>query len=217
MLIGNAMNVEIKRMPIEQKVRFVSKSIAREYVYIPEFFRRYADENAVTQLINDWQRGIEKLDREVSIEERYHVTYGNWIWMSKTVYKNIRNVMGQQGISKFERAEIDEMKKRTSLLMLLVIKVLYAISPQTAFAMVVKSLAYQFQWLTPLELIKINDREMIVKILQCQILDYEDTADLCAVSCQHTYPLWMGEQFRLKMQTKRDGQGCLKTLTILPR
>ncbi|MFC1910811.1 hypothetical protein ACFLXC_05995, partial [Chloroflexota bacterium] len=141
--------------------------------------------------------------------------YSNWIWMAKSAYDFIRNQMGEEGIEKFDRAEVEGLKRKNSGPALLLLGIIRMFSPDTAFTMTAKQMAYQLQWLTPFSVSQLDRDKAVFDIPKCKIIDYPETEDICLVGCQGTYPAWVAEQFKVKMEFERQGNSCTCTLTPL--
>ena len=127
------------------------------------------------------KQGIKPIPEEASFEEKYEVAYGNWIWSGKSVYRLIRNKMCEEGIEKFKRPNVEALKKKNAGPALFILGLIRILSPSTAFAMVAKKMAYQLQWLSPYSVSEFTRQRIVLDILQCKILDYPDSEDLCYI------------------------------------
>jgi hypothetical protein len=56
---------------------------------------------------------------------------------------------------------------------------------------------------------------MILSVPHCKTLDFEGCEDTCTVACQKLIPLWMKEQFKVKMTLEPVGKSCTITFTAL--
>ena len=115
----------------------------------------------------------------------------------------------------FERAEIEGLIKKNASPALLMLKIIRAFSPGTAFGMTAKQMGYQFQWLTPFTVPELTKQKAVLNIPRCKILDFPGTDDMCLVGCQSTYPMWVAEQFKVSMKWNRQGNSCTGTLAPL--
>jgi hypothetical protein len=79
--------------------------------------------------------------------------------------------------------------------------------------MVSKQMVYKLQWLGPYSVPELTTHKTILTMPRCKILDYPDTEDLCLTGCQSVYPLWMAEQFKVRMEANRQGNNCTLILT----
>jgi hypothetical protein len=123
--------------------------------------------------------------------------------------------MGEDGLKMFERAEIEGLIKKNASPALLMLKIIRAFSPGTAFGMTAKQMGYQFQWLTPFTVPELTKQKAVLNIPRCKILDFPGTEDICIVGCQNTYPKWVAEQFKVSMKWNRQGNSCTGTLAPL--
>ena len=121
--------------------------------------------------------------------------------------------MGEDGVRKFERAEVDALKRKNAGPAVYLLNLIRLFSPGTAFTMTGKQMGHQFQWLTPFSVSELTRNKTVFNIPRCKILDFPDTEDMCRVGCYSTYPMWMTEQFMVDMKCNRQGNSCTITLT----
>jgi len=201
-------------MPQREKYRAVSRSIGSARQYVGAFIRQYLSEQAMNEFQKNWDEYTKEPPESQSEAEKYEFGYNNWITMAKSTYRYVR-LIGNEGIPQFERAEIEMLKRKSNVFTLMVLSVLRKIAPGHAFRMVAKKLAYEMQWTTSLNVEQLDSDKMVVNVPQCKILGSAGTEDLCLIGCQNTYSAWFAEQFHLKLDTKRHGNGCTKILTPL--
>jgi hypothetical protein len=207
--------MSIKEMPYNEKYTIMLDNI--NDTFVPSFVQKYLGDPAVVELQRIWEEGIKPIPEDTSFEEKYEIAYGNWIWMAKSNLTFIREQLGEDGIEKFKRAEVDALKRKNASPALLLLKLIRAISPGTAFKMIANKFSYQLQWITPFSLSEMTRNSVVYDIPRCKILDYPDNEDLCIIGCQSIYPMWVAEQFRVKMSFDRQGNSCIATLTPLDK
>ncbi len=207
--------VKIKEMPYNEKYAKVVDNMNFDESFVFPFVQKHLGDQAVSELKGIWQKGFEPIPEGASFEEKYEVTYGNWIWLAKNIYPFVRKKMGEDGLKKFERAEVEALKKKNASPALLLLKCIRLFSPATAFAMTCKQMGHEFQWLTPLSVHELTPHRAVFEIPRCKILDFPDTDDICLVGCQSTYPMWVAEQFKVSMKWNRQGHSCTSTLAPL--
>jgi hypothetical protein len=206
---------KIKEMPYSEKYAKVIDSIKFDESFIYPFVQEHMGDQAVGELKGIWQKGFKPIPEKASFEEKYEAAYGNWIWLAKNIYPFIRGQMGKDGISKFERAEVEALKKKNASPALLILKFIRLFSSGTAFAMTSRQMGYQFQWLTPFTVPELSRHKAVLDIPRCKILDFPDTDEMCLLGCQSTYPMWVAEQFKVSMKWNRQGNSCTGILTPL--
>jgi hypothetical protein len=206
---------KIKEMPYSEKYALVQKNIKFDEGYVPSFIQRHLGDEAVAELQNIWQEGIKPIPENASDEEKYEIAYGNWISIAKSVFKFIRERLGEDGIEKFKRAEVEALIRDNAGPALFMLKLVRAISPGTAFSMIAKQMSYQFQWITPYSVSELTRHRAVFDIPSCKILDFPDNDDLCFIGCQSIYPMWVAEQFKVDMKFDRQGNSCTCTLAPL--
>ena len=189
--------VKVKEMPYSEKYAKVMDNVKFDESFIVPFVQEHLGDQAVSELKGIWQKGFNPIPEGSPFEEKYEVAYGNWIWLAKNIYLFVRKQMGEDGLKKFERAEVDALIKKNASPALLLLKFIRLFSPGTAFAMTSKQMGYQLQWLTPFTMPESTQNKAVLNIPRCKILDFPDTDDICLVGCQRTYPMWVAEQFKV--------------------
>jgi len=206
---------KVKEMPYEEKYRLVIDNLKYHETSIHPLVRRLFGDQALVELKRTSQEGIKPIPEGASFEEKYEVAYGNWVRAGKSVYGLIRQKMGEEGMKKFERPNVEALKRKNASPALFLLGLIRLFSPGSAFTMTVEKMAYQLQWLTPLSISELTKNKAVLNIPHCKILDFQGTEDFCLVACQRTYPMWVAEQFKVKMEFERQGNSCKCTLTPL--
>jgi hypothetical protein len=203
----------VKEMPYDEKYAKVVDNMKFDETFTLPFVQKHLGDQAMAELKQLWQEGTKPIPDGASSKEKYEVAYANWIWLAKNIYPFVRKRMGEDGLKKFERAEVEELIKKNASPALFMLKIIKAFSPGTAFGMTAKQMGYQLQWLTPFSMPELNRNRAVIDILRCKILDFPDTEDICRVGCYSTYPMWVNEQFKVDMKCNRQGSSCTITLT----
>ena len=206
---------KVKEMPYSEKYAKVIDSMKFDESFISPFVQKHLGDQAVSELKGIWQKGFKPIPEGASFEEKYEVAYGNWIWLAKNIYPFVRKQMGEDGLKKFERAEVEALIKKNASPALFLLKFIRLFSHDTAFAMTCKQMGYQFQWLTPFSVPELTRHRAVLDIPRCKILAFPDTDDMCLLGCQSTYPMWVAEQFKVSMKWNRQGNSCTGILAPL--
>jgi hypothetical protein len=207
--------VKVKEMPFNERYAKVVDNIKFDESFILPFVQKNLGDEAVNELKGIWGKGFKPIPEGVSSEERYEAAYGNWIWLAKNIYGFVRERMGEEGIKKFERAEVEALIKKNASPTLLLLNLIRLFSPGKAFVMTAKQMGYQLQWLTPFSIPELTRNKLVLDIPRCKILDFPNTADICLVGCQSTYPMWVAEQFKINMKFNPQGNSCTGILAPL--
>ncbi len=207
--------VKVKEMPYSEKYAKVIDNMKFDETFILPFVQKHLGDQAGAEIRKTWQEGMKPIPSGGSFEEKYEVAYANWIWLAKNIYPFIRKRMGEDGLKKFERAEVEGLIKKNANPALFMLKIIRAFSTVTAFAMTAKQMGYQLQWLSPSSVSEFTKQKVVFNIPRCKILDFPDTEDICLVGCQSTYPKWVAEQFKVEMKFNRQGNSCTSTLAPL--
>jgi len=205
--------VKVKEMPHSEKYAKVIDNMKFDEAFILPFVQKHLGDQAVAEIRKTWQDGMNPVPEGASFEEKYEVAYANWIWLVKNIYPFVRKRMGEDGIKKFERAEVEALIKKNDSPALFMLKIIRVFSPGTAFGMTAKQMGYQLQWLTPFSIPELTRHKAVINMPRCKILDFPDTEDIFRVGCYSTYPMWMNEQFMVDMKCNRQGNSCTISLT----
>jgi hypothetical protein len=126
----------------------------------------------------------------------------------------VRKKLGEAGFEQFARADVETLKRKNSSAASL-LRLVRALSRGFAFTMISKKMAYLWQWLSPFSVSELSGDRAVFNVPRCKVLDYPDCEAVCTDGCQRIYPMWMAEQFKVKMETDRQGNSCTITLTPL--
>lgn len=206
--------VEVKEMPASEKYTNVLESIKHEE-FIKAFIEKHLGQPAADEYQKICQTGIKPITEEDSYEAKYEMAYGNWMWISSSAFRFIRERMGEDGIRQFIRADVEHLKQKNASLVLSMLSLIRVISPGSAFAMTAKQSVYKLQWLSPYSVPELTREKAVFSIPKCKLLDFPDSEDMCVIGCQEVYPAWMAEQLKVKMEPNRQGNSCTITLTPL--
>jgi hypothetical protein len=127
--------VKVKEMPYNEKYAKVIDNMKFDQAFIVPFVQRHLGDQAVAEIKKTWEEGMKPIPEGASFEQKYEIGYANWIWLAKQIYHFIRQRMGEDGMKKFERAEIEGLIKKNASPALLMLKIIRGFSPGTAFAM----------------------------------------------------------------------------------
>jgi len=206
--------VEIKEMPYAEKYSNVLASINRMEKFVPAFMQKHLENREMIEFQTIWEEGINAIPEDASSEEKYELAYRNWIAKARNAHSFVRERLGEDGMEKFKRDNVDILKEENASPALVMLRLVRAISRGLAFSMTAKKVAYNLQWLSPYSVPELSRHRLVFAIPQCKILDFPDSEEICLVGCQSTYPMWLAEQFNVNMEANRQGNSC--TLTVTP-
>jgi len=206
---------EIKTMPYSEKYAIVLDKIKPDDVLVSPFIQKHLGEQALIELQKLWQEGVKPIPGDASDEVKYEIAYSNLMWQGKSNLKFIRMHLGEDGVEQYKLAQVEELKRKNASPALIILGLLRAVSPGFAFVMTAKKMAYQIQWLTPLSLVELTRNRAVFNIPRCKVIDFPDSEDLCLIDCQGAYPMWLAEQFKVRLKFERQGNSCTATLTHL--
>lgn len=209
------MLVTIKEMPYGEKYEKVIASIRLLDTIVLPLVKKHQNEQGVEKLKEVWRGGSKEISEDASFEEKYEMAYSNWIWMWGRTFKFVRERLGENAVEEFKRAAVEALKQENSSPVLFLLRVMKALSPEFVFRSIAKTMAYQMQFLGPYSVSELTGRRLVISLPHCKILNYQGGDDACLVGCQTIYPIWMHEQFKVKMMPDRQGESCTLTLTPL--
>jgi len=207
--------VKVKEMPYSEKYTIMLDNMKLGDTLIPSFVQKHLGNQAVVELQGIWREGVKPIPGDASFEEKYEIAYGNWIWRGKSTFSFIGKQMGEDGIEQFKRAQVEALKRKNAGPALFLLRLVRALSPGSAFKMTANQMTYRLQWITPFSVSELTRHRVVYDIPRCKILDFPDSEDLCVIGCQSIYPMWVAEQFMVRMTFERQGNSCTCTLTPL--
>jgi hypothetical protein len=206
---------KFKEMPYKEKYELAMENIEFFKLVVPAFLKEHIGDQAVNKLQGIWKEDIKSIPDDVSFEDKYETAYGNWISMAKSNFIFIREYMGEEGIKLLMRDEVEALKRKNAGPAVFFLSLIRAIAPGQAFVMTNKEFSYQLQWITPFSVTELNKEKAVFDIPRCKVLDFQDTEDICVTGCQGIYPMWVAEQFKVRMGFERKGNSCVCTISHL--
>ncbi len=205
--------VNVKEMSYKKKYKMALENIELFGAFVPSFLKANLNNEAVETYQMLCREGIKMIPEDAEFKEKYNIAYNNFIWIGKSNFNFIRKHMGEDGIKKFERAEVEALKRKNAGPAIFFLGLVRAFSPAQAFVMTNKEFSYQLQWLTPFSVSEISKKKTVFNIPSCKVLDFQDTEDICKIGCQKVYPTWVAEQFKANMAFDRQDKECTCTIT----
>jgi hypothetical protein len=141
---------KVKEMPYEEKYRMVIDQMKFGETFVVPLLQKHLGDQEVADFKKTRQEGAKPIPEGASFEEKYEIAYSNWIWMAKSTYSFIRKKMGEEGIKKFERAEVEALKRKNAGPALFLLGFIRVFSPGLAFTTMTRKMTYQLQWISPL-------------------------------------------------------------------
>ena len=205
--------IEVKEMTYGKKYITVLKFISLLESFVLPIVKKYLGNQGLDELNKLWQGKLKPIPQNITDKDKFETAYSNWMWKWSTAYKFIQNKLGEEGTNEFKRADIEALKSKNSGFKILILNTIRVISPQIAFSMIEKQMAYDFQVFSPLRVIELSKKRLIFDIPQCKLLDFPECEETCLVGCQEIFPQWLEEQFYTRMDTNSKGKSCTVSLT----
>ena len=207
--------IAVKEMPAAEKYAAMSDNIALFGRFMPAFVADRLGDQAVSELRQAWHAGLQSVPEGASLDEKYEIAYGNWVWMGKCNLAFVREKLGEDGLEALVSAEAEALKQANAGVDVLLLGLIRAFAPGRAFEMLAKDFAYKMQWVSPLSVTELSRERAVINFPRCKIVEFPDTDDACYIGCQKAYPRWVAEQFKARLTFDRQDTQCTCTLTPL--
>jgi hypothetical protein len=208
-----SMMVELKEMPYSEKYTNILDNMRIFDTFVPLLVQKHLGDQAVVELQRIWREGFKPIPEDAPFEEKYEIAYGNYIWQGQNSFSFTREKLGEEGIEQFKRVCIEALKRKNAGPASAFLKLVRALSPGLAFTMMARQMSYWLQWLTPYSISELTRDKAVVNIPRCKVLDFHNSDDMCVIGCQIIYPMFMAEQFKVRMKPERQENSCTITLT----
>jgi hypothetical protein len=205
--------VKVKEMPYKEKYDMVISNMKIEGSGLA-FIEKQLGSQAVTDIQKEFQKGIKPIPENASDKEKYDVACSNLAWMGGTKYDFVQIRLGEDGIKQCVQVDVGFLKTVTPRPAVILMSLVRAISPGAAFSMMIKQMAYKFQYGGPTLLSELSRNQAVMEVKPCNMLNFPGGENMC-IFCQKETPIWLKEQFKMDTQVNRKGKSCIFTFTPL--
>ena len=203
--------VKIKEMPYKEKYGMVLSNMKIEGPGMA-FIEKQLGKQAVLELDKEFQKGIKTIPGNSSEKEKYDIATSNLSWMGGTKYNYVKSRLGEEGLNQCVQVDVGFLKTVTPRPALFFMSLLRAVSPSAAFTMIIKQMAYKFQYGGPTLLSELSQNKAIMEVNPCNMLNFLGGENMC-ILCQRETPIWLREQFKIETKVNRNVKGCTYTFT----
>jgi hypothetical protein len=207
--------VEMKIMPYDEKYSSVLDYMKLLDDFVLPLVEKDLGAQKVAELEGIWKNEAQTIREDSSIEEKFEIAYGNWLRKWASAFNFVSDNLGEEGTEQFKHEDVEALKRKASSPALFLLRLMRAVSPQTAFRMFAKQMSYQLQVFTPFSVSELSGNRLVADAHPCKVLDYPESEAFCTVGCQKITPRWLEDQFKVSMATNRQGKNC--TVTITPK
>jgi hypothetical protein len=207
--------VKVKEMPYSEKFKRVMDEKKFEDTQTFLFIQKHLGDQAVAELQKIHQEACKPVREDAPFEEKYETAFGNWVSSGGLTFGFIRSRLGEEGIERFIRVNVDNYIKENKGMPVYLLNIIRSFSPGAAFSMFVKNMSYETQWFGPASVSEMSRSRLVTDIPHCKILDYPNCEDVCVIGCQKLFPMIFAEQFKVKMTYNRQGTSCQDIITPL--
>jgi hypothetical protein len=204
--------VNIKEMPYKEKYAMVLSNMKIEGPGLA-FIEEKLGKQAVTDLQKEFEKGVKPIPENSSDREKYDIASSNLAWMGGTKYSFVQTRLGEDGINQCVRVDVGFLKTVTPRPAVLLMSLIRAISPSAAFTMMIKQMAYQFQYGGPTSMPELSRNKAVMEVNPCNMLNFPGGENMC-IFCQRETPIWLREQFKMDTTVNRKEKGC--TFSFIP-
>jgi len=206
--------VEIKEMPYDEKYSGVLSYMKLLDDNVLSLVEKELGAQKTAELGTIWQNVIQTIREDAPYEEKFNIAYGNWVRKYVSAFNFVSENLGESGIEKWKETAIENLKRKSSSPALFLLKLMRAVSPQTAFRTFAKQVSYQMQVFGPLSVSELSGNRLVVHS-HCKVLDYADSEVLCTVGCQKAFPVALKDVFNVKVTFEPKGKSCTATFAPL--
>jgi hypothetical protein len=203
--------VKIKEMPYKEKYAMVLSNMKIEGPGMA-FIAKQLGKQAVAELQQAFQKGIKPIPKNASDREKYDIASSNLSWKGGTKYSFVKSRLGEEGINQCVQVDVGFLKTVTPRPALVLMGLVRAISQGAAFTMIIKQMAYKFQYGGPTTLSELSRNRAVMEVNHCNMLNFPGGENMC-ILCQRETPTWLKEQFKIDTKVNRHGKGCTYTFS----
>jgi hypothetical protein len=198
----------IKEMPAREKYVKLLRTAGLTEQFVPQMIRERLDEEKVTEMRKIWSDLTQPVPEDASYEEKHQVALGNMMRKWTASLDFMRKHLGNSGVEEFMRRDVEADKGSVPAAAQRMLKLIRAISPHFAFKLSVKQLSYEMQIIYPYQLKEMTPERAVLHLAHCPVPDIPGAEEGCTFGCQVCHPLWLAEQFNVKIETVRNGKSC---------
>jgi len=210
-------SMEVKQMPYEEKYRGILDEMKMCRGFVLPIVKKDLGVQKAAELEAIWKDETKLIRDDASCEEKFEIVYGNWTRRWTSAYNFVEANLGEKGIEEFkreaERANIEAVKRKAGRPALLLLKLMRAVSPSTAFRTLARQLSYQLQVFTPFTGSELSGNRLVLDAHPCMVADQTNSGALCTVGCQQIYRPVLKETFGVSMAVNPQGKNCTITFT----
>ncbi len=199
--------VEIDQMPYREKLEGILRLDKLVEDFAPHVVKKELGKEKLQELRAIWEAQSEPIPADSSDQEKYEKAYINFLKKWVAANNLMKKYQGEAGTSKYMKAAIDGWKRQYAPTAI-ELKILWGVSPKTAFRKLAKRLAYSLQVFSPFEVTELDENQMTLSVNPCKITSVPMGNDFCVMACQNIIPAWLQAQFNVKMSSHRQGTNC---------
>jgi len=206
--------VEIKEMPYDEKYSGVLSYMKLLDDNVLSLVEKELGAQKVAELNTIWHNVTQTIREDATYEEKFNIAYGNWVRKYASAFNFVSENLGENGVEKWKETAVENLKRKSSSPALFLLKLVRAVSPQTAFRTFAKQVSYQMQVFGSLSVSELSGSRLVVRS-HCKVLDYADSEVLCTVGCQEAFPVALKDVFNVKVTFELKGKICTATFAPL--
>jgi hypothetical protein len=199
---------KLRPMPEREKYQHAFEMVRQYQKHALPFIEEYLGYAEMHNLRSIWQAAIIPIHEDDSDKDKYDQAYSNWLWMARCSHDFLAEKLSTDEVLAYKRLLVRLYEQQLNSPDLLMLRMLRA---YTALA---KTLFYEMQWLTPMELTSHAKGVVTCVIRDCKLLQTPGTERVCRVDCQNVGTAYARKVYYLERKTLLSDHSC--TITLAP-
>ena len=204
--------VVFREMPYSEKLEGILEYKKLVEGFAPQLVNSELGGEKVTELYSLWKKESEPIPTDASDQDKYEVAYRNFLQNWITANRFMTENQGDDGNKKFMNVAIKAWKQKHAGSANR-LRLMGGVSSKAAFRALADQLAYHLQIFSPFSVSELNENRLVLNLAQCKIMEVRKRNDFCLMACQNIIPVWLEEQFNVKMDLNPQGASCTVNIT----
>jgi hypothetical protein len=200
---------KIRRMSDKEKYHNAFNMVRLYQKHVLPFVEERLGFAAQHELRSVWLAAMTPIRQTDPDQKKYEAAYSNWLWMARSSHDFLADLLKHDEVIDYKRLLMQLYKRQVENPDLVIYRMF---GSHTAL---VKTWAYEMQWITPIEKISTSDGQFTCFVKECKVLQTPATARICRVDCRNVGSNLARKVYQLQRKTKIVNHDCTMTLTPL--
>jgi hypothetical protein len=197
----------LKSMPEREKFQHALEMVRLYHKHVLSFVEKHLGYAEMHNLRSVWQAAIIPMHENDPDVDKYNHVFNNWLWIARCSHDLLSERLAGEELSEYKRLLLRIKEQQLDN------PNLFFLCQFRAHRALAKSLLYEMQWLTPLELTSLGKQEITCTIHDCKIVQTPGTERVCHMDCQSVGTAFARKVYHLKRVTIPTNHGCTILLT----